>query len=987
MSLGDRDWDEVALQQGDRRFRSLIENATDIIVILDENGIFQYCSPSAERVLGYRLEDVVGRITSELVHPDDIFTVMTVLRNAIQNPRVSQPVVEYRVWHRDGSWRSFEAVATSLLDDPAIRGVVVNCHDITDRKRVEEALRAANRQISNILESIADAFISINHNWQLTYLNQRAVQLFARSPEQLLHKNLWEQFPNLFGTTFERESRRAIAQQLPVKFEEFYPFLNSWFEVRVFPSADGLSIFWVDIAERQQAQAELLEMSTALGNAVEGIARLDISGRYIALNRAYAEALGYEQTGMIGMSWTQTVHPDDIPLMQAAYQQMLRDGKTEVETRAIRKDGSTFYKEIFMVAAYDWYDQFIGHHCFTRDISERKRAEAALRQQAERERRMAGLAQLSAGIAHRIRQSLELEEILNTTVSEVRHFLNADRVLIYRCEADDHRLVMAESVQPEYDSLLGLQVQNACFEERHELYRQGQNVVVNDLQELPNNPEFQELLLQRRVKAFLAVPILHGDELWGTLVAHQCSASRCWESYEVGLLEQLAIQVAISIQQSDLYRQVQQLNTNLEAQVRERTTQLEQSLHYEATLKRITDAVRDSLDEEQILQSAVQELALALNVDCCDSGIYDQAQQVSTVCYEFIRSDMAAAKGIRIQMEDYPELYVQVLRREYFQFCRIGFSNFRPFAHQHTTLVCPIGGDQGVMGDLWLFRNAEESFSESEIRLVQQIANQCAIALRQARLYQATQAQVTALEKLNQLKDDFLSTVSHELRTPMSNMKMAIHMLRNMNIPERQEQYLDILQSECVREIELINDLLDLQRLEASSYSLSPVELTLQECVPALVEPFYSRTQERQQTLSVHVPATLTPVIVDRPTLERVLAELLNNACKYTPPGGEVRLKIEQVASDNQGDDPTVIIKVSNQAEIPPAELAHIFDKFYRVPNGDRWKQGGTGLGLALVQRLVHEMGGTIEVESSNGWTSFTLTLHPPTSDPHPYFL
>jgi len=982
MNLGDRDGDETVLhQEGDRGFRSLIENATDIIVILDENGIFQYSSPSAERVLGYKTADVVGRLTSELVHPDDIFAVMMVLRNALQHPGVSQLPIEYRVRHSNGSWRFFEAVATSLLEDPAIRGVVVNCHDITDRKHVEEALRAANRQINNILESIADVFISIDRNWHLAYLNQRASQLFGLSPGQSLHNTLWELFPELVGTTFERESRRALDLQVPVIFEEFYPFLKSWFEVRISPSADGLSIFWVDVAERRRSQAELLEMSTALGNAVEGIARLDIAGHYIALNRAYAEALGYDQTEMIGMAWTQTIYSEDWLLVEAAQQRMMTEGKAEVEARAVRKDGTTFYQEVMMVAAHDWYDQFIGHHCFTRDISERKQAEATLRQQAERERLMAGLARLSASIAHRIRQSLDLEEILNTTVSEVRQFLNADRVVIYRCESTVCRVVMAEAVQSGYISILGLQVRDESFVQRHQLYRQGHPVVVNDLEDLHISAEFQGFLVQQQVKAFLAVPILHGNELWGTLVAHQCSAPRVWESYEVGLLEQIGIQVAIAIQQSALYRQVQQLNANLERQVQERTTQLEQSLHYEAMLKRITDSVRDSLDEDQILQNAVQELALGLEIAGCDAGIYDLDQHISTIRYEHIRSDIPLSKGVKIQMQNYQDLYDQIFKSQYFQFCRIADSPMRPVQRCHAALVCPIRDDQGVMGDLWLFKQAEAVFNELEIRLVRQVANQCAIAIRQARLYHAAQAQVTALEELNQLKDDFLSTVSHELRTPMSNMKMAIHMLKNMNSPQRQQQYLDILQSECIREIELINDLLDLQRLEAAAYSLNPVEIDLQETINSLVRPFYSRTQERQQTLTVNLPPSLVPIQSDRPTLERVLAELLNNACKYTSPSGEISLTVEQHLRPSAISLNTTVFTVHNQAEIPASELDHIFGKFYRVPNGDRWKQGGTGLGLALVQRLVAELGGTIQVESHNGWTTFTLTLKSPDAD------
>jgi signal transduction histidine kinase len=443
-------------------------------------------------------------------------------------------------------------------------------------------------------------------------------------------------------------------------------------------------------------------------------------------------------------------------------------------------------------------------------------------------------------------------------------------------------------------------------------------------------------------------------------------------------MEQLAIQVAIAIKQSELYLQVRQLNTNLERQVQDRTTQLQQALAYEAMLKRITDSVRDSLDEDQILQKAVQELALGLNTEGCDAAIYDLEHAVSTIRYEYIHHGVPPAKGTIVKMADYQELYNQLLKAQYFQFCRLHDSGLRPLAQQHVAFVCPIVDDQSVMGDLWLFRPCDTMFTELEIRLIQQVANQCAIAIRQARLYQATQAQVTALEELNQLKDDFLSTVSHELRTPMSNMKMAIHMLKNMTSPERQKQYLDILQSECIREIELINDLLDLQRLEAASYSLIPSTVDLQECLQKLVEPFKSRASDRQQTLTITLSDDLPCITADQPTLERVLAELLNNACKYTPPGGEVILSVVLEHHQMSGYPAEAVFTVSNQSEIPLGDLARIFDKFYRVPNGDRWKQGGTGLGLALVQRLVHELGGLIQVDSKNGWTTFTVRLTAP---------
>ncbi|HEY9617362.1 MAG TPA: PAS domain S-box protein [Microcoleaceae cyanobacterium] len=971
--VDDRRWEASALQDSEPQFRSLIENATDIIVILDQQGVFRYCSPSAYRVLGYTLDDVIGRSALEFVHPADAAVILQVLQAAVQNPGIGQPAIEYRVQHNNGSWCIFEAVATSLLHDPAIRGVVVNCHDITERKQVEEALRAANRQIANILESITDAFISLDTEWRFTYLNQRAVQVLQRSQAELLGEIFWLVCPDFVGSTLDYECHRALEHQVPSTFEEFFPTLNAWFEVRIFPSSDGLSIFFPDITDRKHAQAELLEMSTALGNAVEGIARIDPQGRYVALNRAYAAALGYSAEAMIGKSWETTVVPEDLPILLMAHQQLLIEGKAEVEVRGLRRDGSTFHQEIVMVAAYDWYDQLIGHHCFTKDITDRKQAEAALRQQAERE-------QLMSTIAHRIRQSLNLEDILNTTVCEVRQLLQADRVVIFQIEANQHGVITAESVEVGGRSALGWRVQDDWFKQlQTNYYCQGKNLVCSDVSQLEPRLPCTQNSKQWSIKALLGVPILHGDRLWGVLVTHQCSSPRQWKSWEVNLLEQLATQVAIAIQQSELYRQVQSFAADLEQQVQERTAQLQQSLQFEALLKRITDAVRDSLDEDQILQTAVQELALGLEVNGCDAALYDLEQRISTIRYEYIQGGMSPAKNTVFQMAELPELYGQLLQAQYFQFCRNAASTIRPFKQHHAALVCPMVDDQGVIGDLWLFKPAADCFSNLEIRLVQQVANQCAIAVRQARLYQAAQAQVAALEELNQLKDDFLSTVSHELRTPMSNMKMAIHMLKQAVTPERQSQYLEILQSECIREIELINDLLDLQRLEAASYGINPEPIELHACLNALISPFQSRMQERHQIFQMHWPTESITILSDRASLERVLAELLNNACKYTPPQGTIVLTMNYgeptVGIYQQAIARTIQITVQNQAEIPTLDLPRVFDKFYRVPNGDRWKQGGTGLGLALVQRLVLQLGGTIQASSANGWTKFTVEL------------
>jgi diguanylate cyclase (GGDEF)-like protein/PAS domain S-box-containing protein len=140
LDISGRKQAESALRQSEQRFRSLIENATDITIILDAEGIFRYISPSVKRILGYAPHQTIGRSALGTVHPDDCATIAQTLHKTIENPKRSQSPVEYRVRHRNGSWCYVEAVATNLLHDPAVKGIVINCHDITQRKLAEEQL-------------------------------------------------------------------------------------------------------------------------------------------------------------------------------------------------------------------------------------------------------------------------------------------------------------------------------------------------------------------------------------------------------------------------------------------------------------------------------------------------------------------------------------------------------------------------------------------------------------------------------------------------------------------------------------------------------------------------------------------------------------------------------------------------------------------------------------------------------------------------------
>lgn len=620
-----------------------------------------------------------------------------------------------------------------------------------------------------------------------------------------------------------------------------------------------------------------------------------------------------------------------------------------------------------------------------REIAERQRIEGMLRQQAERER-------LLGTITQHIHQSLDLEEILNTTVEEVQQLLQVDRVVVYRFQPNWNGKIIAESVSSSDFAISGETIYDPCFATHwQEPYRQGRISAIEDIYTHNIQSCHIDLLKRLKVRANLVLPILHEEKLWGLLVAHHCSAPRYWQTWEIDLLRQLMTPVNIAIQQSYLHQQVQQLNSQLEQQVQERTTQLQQSLEFEALLKRITDKVRDSLDENQILQTAVQELALGLKVDCCDVGLYDADKTTCSICNEYHTASQSRwGDGFNLADTAASNVHKQLFQGVISQFCLVTQEQeqamqAQPITHEQpqieqpefAILTCPLVDNESILGNLRLFKSRARAFNEPEIRLAQQVANQCTIAVRQARLYQTAQGQVLELERLNRLKDDFLSTVSHELRTPMSNIKMAIQILEMELQPLGMmneesgavSRYFQILQDESEREIELINDLLDLSRLDAETEPLALATVDLKLWIPYVVEPFEVRTHNQQQQLDIKIPANLPLLTTDLAYFERLLTELLNNACKYTPPH-------ETIAIAAWAEANRLHLSVSNTGvEIPTYELSRIFDKFYRIPSHDPWKHGGTGLGLALVKKLSERLGGTIDVESHSSRVTFMLEL------------
>ena len=285
--------------------------------------------------------------------------------------------------------------------------------------------------------------------------------------------------------------------------------------------------------------------------------------------------------------------------------------------------------------------------------------------------------------------------------------------------------------------------------------------------------------------------------------------------------------------------------------------------------------------------------------------------------------------------------------------------------------AAPLKDDAGTLtGVVMVFRDASQRQSIQEQSL----------SLLQA---QILEQQMQELQRLDQLKDDFLSTASHELRSPLTNIKMSIHMLE-LSLDRRQlsslesetdsrseqvSRYLRILREECDQELNLVNDLLELQRLDVAVLPIELVSINLTEWIPQITEAYQERAQERQQRLQVLLSPTLPPLISDDAILTRSFSELLANACKYTPPGEVITVSAQLIEHRLQ-------LVVSNSGvSILDEELPRVFDRFHRIAGSDRWNQGGTGLGLALVKRQITYLGGSIWAESDANEVRFVIEL------------
>ncbi len=182
---------EERLERSERHYRALLENSQDIVVVIDAAGIQRYLSPSVERVLGWKPEELVGHSAFELLYPDDVPRLMAVFGERVTQPG-ARDTIEFRHRHKDGRWLCLESIGHNLLDDPAVGGIVLNSRDVTERKRAEERLVAREHYFRALIEQVSDAITILEPDGVIRFVSPQIEKILGYAPEELENTSLFD---------------------------------------------------------------------------------------------------------------------------------------------------------------------------------------------------------------------------------------------------------------------------------------------------------------------------------------------------------------------------------------------------------------------------------------------------------------------------------------------------------------------------------------------------------------------------------------------------------------------------------------------------------------------------------------------------------------------------------------------------------------------------------------------------------------------------
>ncbi|HBB31253.1 MAG TPA: diguanylate cyclase [Cyanobacteria bacterium UBA8803] len=791
------------LGESETLHQNILSTISDTVLITNNSGEFTFISPNVNVIFGYSWEEVykLGNITQllgKLVWDGQELETCGEIRN-----------IEQKIIDKAGQ----EHILLINVKCVAIEGgtLLYSCRDITERKQTEDELRICRHCLETRVAERTVDLVKANEQLQHEIAERHRIEVALRVTQTRL-QHLLDANPisiysckvgGDYGATFVSEN---VTAQLGYYPEEFLADSRFWAD-RIHPE-DASQVFaqlqdllakgyqtieyrfrhkdgsyrwmhdelklvadvagqeleivgsWQDITDRKLSEENLRESEELYRAVVEqtadGIYLVDtVTRQILEANSAYLNLLGYKSQEILQLTLDDIV-PVSQEILAAWMEQVLTNKHLYLrEVKHLRQDGSLVNVSVSISPI-----SYRGRQVLcsvVRDITQRKQAEDSLQTQFLKQR-------LVGAIARRIHQSLNLEEILNTTVAEVRHCLGCDRVIIFRLHDDGSGTVVVESVSAEWMPISGTIIHDCHFAENYiQLYQQGRIQAIEDIYAAGLAQCHIELLAQFQVRANLVVPIVQEEELWGLLVAQQCRDTRLWQVWEIDLLKSLATHAAIAIHQSELYQQAQiEIHQRQQVEIA-----LRQQFQQERLVGAIAGRIRQSLNLEEILKATTGEVRQVLGTDrvivfrfqpdwsgnvvvesVSDTGLSIIDRNIYDPCFE--KSYILPYQQGRVKA-------IEDIYRANLNQCHLDLlAKFNVRAN----LVVPLLKGEQLWGLLIAHQCHEpRQWQQWEIDLLCALASQVAIAIQQSQLYEQAKSHLLREQALNQVTQAIRSSL------------------------------------------------------------------------------------------------------------------------------------------------------------------------------------------------------------------------------------
>jgi GAF domain-containing protein len=567
------------------------------------------------------------------------------------------------------------------------------------------------------------------------------------------------------------------------------------------------------------------------------------------------------------------------------------------------------------------------------------------------------------------RSAFDLQKVLDTLTESVCKLCDAETANIWRPDGDGFKVAAMFGHTPEHGAALKRVVNKpgraSCV---GRALLEGRTVHIRDAKA---DPEYKarDVLAVRGNRAMIGVPLLREGAPIGVLVLTR-SVARPFTEKQIALATTFADQAVIAIENVRLF-------TELEA----RTAELTKSVGELRALGEVGQAVSSTLDLETVLSTIVSRATQLAGMDGGSIWEYDETREqfhlhatdrLPDELVEALRATpIRKGEGAlgRLAMTGEPVEIRDIVDEGSYQsqvreiLIRCGY---------RSVLAVPLLRENNLLGALAVIRNSPGAFAPEVIELLRTFATQSALAIQNARLFREIEEKSRELETASRHKSEFLANMSHELRTPLNAIIGFSEVLSERmfgEINDKQAEYLaDILES-GQHLLSLINDILDLSKIEAGRMELEPTDFDLLTAIENTLILVRERAHRRGIALEHTVDERLGMICADERKVKQVLLNLLSNALKFTPEGGQinVRAEVRNGAAEISVTDTGV--------GIAPEDQEVVFEEFRQVGTASK-KVEGTGLGLAISRKFIELHGGTIWVNSQIGaGSTFTFTL------------